>query len=275
MPPTYIFTTTPYAKEEIPLGSLVPDIRYPNEDIIKVSVAQKDFSTVIDKDFRGVVEEESQSILQGTIAAVWKTICSIFWQIESKCNFQISAEEARLYSLAQPKAVFEKLCESDHVRKFLQDCHKERVKPVFVIGYRTLVDAKLVQIDRNVSTTSGSGQVNGDGVGNVSDDAARARIDIGREVKDGGSLEFQASGERIFAINYRKVDIKVRSSDLVPSLERQTPTSWLIFSKTRGRPDREAEVIQVSLDDVDYVGESDVVFKNNEASFISLHKDDD
>jgi hypothetical protein len=274
MPATFIFTTSAWPKEAIPLGSIVPDIRYPNEDIIKSTVTKKDYIVTIDQNFSAVVDEESQSNLEGTIAAVWAVVCSIFWKIEKTCSFQILAEEGRLYALSQPAAVFEKLCELDHVREFFRNCHRDRrIKPAFVTGYRTLLDAKVVQKDRNVSIASGFGEVGSGGNWNTLDDAARSGIEMGREVKGGSSLECQMKGERIFAINYRKVLIKVTNSEPVPTLERQTPTSWLIFSKTRGRPAGEAEVIQVSLDDMDFVEGSDIVFEDVDGLFISLPED--
>jgi hypothetical protein len=273
MPATYIFTTSAWSKEAIPLGSFVPDIRYPNEDIIKSTVAKKDFIVTVDQDFSAVVDEESQSKLEGTIAAVWAVVCSIFWNVEKLCSFQISAEEARLYTLSQPAAVFEKLCELDHVREFFRNCHRDRgIKPAFVTGYRTLTNAKVVQKDGNVSIAYGNGEAGSGGNGNALD-AAQSRIEIGRQVKGGSSLECQMKGERIFAINYRKILIKVTNSAPVPSLERQTPTSWLIFSKTRGRPAGEAELMQVSLDDMDTVEGSDLVFEDVDGSFITLPED--
>lgn len=201
MPATYIFTTSAWSKEAIPLGSMLPDIRYPNEDIIKSTVTKKDFTVTVDQNFNGVVDEESQSNLEETIAAVWAVVCSIFWKVEKMFSFQISAEEARLYTLSQPAAVFEKLCELDRVREFFRDCHWDReIKPAFVTGYRTLTNAKVVQKDRSVSIASGNGEAGSGGNGNALD-AARSRIEIGREVKGGGSLECQMKGERIFALS--------------------------------------------------------------------------
>ena len=95
MSATYIFTTSPWSKEAIPLGSIVPDRRYPNEDIIKGTVTEEDFSVIIDNNFRGVVDKGSQTILQGTISAFLLTICSIFWKVESIGSFEISAEIGR------------------------------------------------------------------------------------------------------------------------------------------------------------------------------------
>ncbi|KIW09714.1 hypothetical protein PV08_12057 [Exophiala spinifera] len=274
MSATYIFTTSPWSKEAISLGSIVPDRRYPNEDIIKGTVTEEDVSVTINNDFKGVIDNGSQTILRGTIAALWMTICSIFWKVESTGSFEISAKEARLYSLSQPTAVFQKLCELEHVRKFFQDCHRQEITPAFITGYRTLTDAKLLQKGQSVSTASGSTDVKTGGIGNAPSDAMRSTVQVGQEINDGRCLEYQTKGEAIFAINFRKILIKVRRSELVPSLERQTPTSWLIFSNVRGKQVGEAEVIQVSLDTSGVVKGSVLVFADADGSFISLSKGD-
>ncbi|KIW88542.1 uncharacterized protein Z519_10588 [Cladophialophora bantiana CBS 173.52] len=274
MSATYIFTTSPWSKEAISLGSIVPDRRCPNEDIIKGAVTEEDVSVTVNNNFKGVIDNGSQTILRGTIAALWLTICSIFWKVESTGSFEISAKEARLYSLSQPTAIFQKLCELDHVRKFFQDCHRQEITPAFVTGYRTLTDAKLLQKGQSVSTASGSGDVKTGGIGNDPSDAVRSTVQVGREMNDGRCLEYQTKGEAVFAINFRKILIKVRKSELVPSLERQTPTSWLIFSNVRGKQVGEAEVIQVSLDTSGVVKESVLVFEDADGSFLSLSKRD-
>ena len=70
---TFILTSAHYAKEDVPLASLVPDIRYPNQDALtKIEVRElDDYSGNIDKEFQLPQNFESKSFFKAAIAGIF------------------------------------------------------------------------------------------------------------------------------------------------------------------------------------------------------------
>ncbi|EPS29036.1 hypothetical protein PDE_03982 [Penicillium oxalicum 114-2] len=275
MPSTYIFTASPYTKDEVPLGSIVPDILYPNEDAIKPLLTDNDFfSSARDSDLSAHVYEDSFKYLQGTLLAVWKTLCSIFWRVESARNFEVTAEKGYTYSLKEPKRFFAVLVQKEQgVREFLEECYKERLRPVLIVGYRTLLNAKLVHADNGSLTVSASGQVTAGGGSDVSNDSTGAHIEVGHGQKAGEGVTLRLDGERIFAIKFRAINIRIVQGDMVTSLERSNPNSWRIFPQTRGKTEK-AEVIEALLEESDFAGEGEVVLNGDEETFVKQVQED-
>jgi hypothetical protein len=225
------------------------------------------------------VDEESLGHLQGTLIAVWKIICSIFWRGERTRKFTVTAEKGYTYSLKEPKTFFATLLEDEQssspsLRELLEKWHDDGLQPVMIVGCRTLVDAKLVQADKSVLAISASGQVAGGG-GNVSNDPAGAHIQAGHEHKTGECLTLRMDGERVFAIRYRAINTGYVGNEMVASLELSNPNTWRIFPQTRGRPAENAEVMEALLEESDYTVEGELFLNGDEETFVKLVGDEE
>jgi hypothetical protein len=70
---------------------------------------------------------------------------------EMSNSFQALANESRSYTPLQPKVLFERLCALEKVREWLKMGYIDKQDTYFVIGYRTLLNAKLVRQDQHSS----------------------------------------------------------------------------------------------------------------------------
>jgi hypothetical protein len=138
---TSIFTSAPLSKDDVKLASLVPDKRYPHMDALITELKltpDEDYANNLDKNFSGRVSGESNSFFKLAITR----FLSAKLEIEMFKTYHVTAKEARIYELREPKAIFRKLCELDTVKKWLQDGYIDKQKTYFVIGYRTLLNAR-------------------------------------------------------------------------------------------------------------------------------------
>lgn len=166
---TFILTRTPYTRSDVPLGSLVPDKRYPHQDgLVKIDVREgEDYLVDIDKNFQGWVNLQSGGSFR---EAVGRIISATTGRVTDS-SYYVKAELARLYALRQPKAIFKTLCEMADVREWLEEGYKDKQNSYLIVGYRTLLDATLFGPSKHTS-------------------------------------EQEIVGERIYAICYRKVRYK-------------------------------------------------------------------
>lgn len=201
--------STPYSKNAVPLASLVPDIRYPHMDALaNIDVKEgEDYLVDIDMNFDGRVHVESDSFFKAAITRMF----SAEWEKDSRSTFNVTAKEARIYALRRPKDIFKRLCELEAVRKWLQEGYLDKQKSYLVVGYRTLLNAKLIRQDQSSTKVAGQARVPVGAVAGV-DPTPTGEMDVqagvGHEHRAGGEGEFETIGERIYAICYRKVGFK-------------------------------------------------------------------
>jgi len=278
---TFIFTSTPYAKSAVPLASLVPDKRYPHMDALsKIEVKEgDDYSVTIDKNFNGRVHIESDSFFKATITRIF----SVEWEKETTDTFHVTAEEGRVYALRQPKAIFKKLCALEDVRKWLEEGFVDKQKTYLVIGYRTLLDAKLVRQTERSTNIAAQGRAPIGAPAEV-DPTPTSEMDTqaagGHRNRAGGAGEFETNGERIYAICYRKVGFKFFEGIDIAFLE--SGNRWKSFSKTRGKTqgEVEGEVVEADIEEEDEGGVGQIELfatTDGEERFVFLcpNEDDD
>ncbi|KAK4960804.1 hypothetical protein LTR66_012869, partial [Elasticomyces elasticus] len=251
---TFVFTSAPSAKEDVLLASLIPDKRYPGEDALAVLRLdeEKDVTVRVDKNFKGRMDTGSDSFFKAMVTRLF----SMSWESETNSNFQVSADEGRIYALRQPKALFKQLCTLAKVRKWLQEGYLDKQDTYFVIGYRTLLNAKLIRQDQHSSKVSAQGQVPIGAAGGVDptpEGGMNVEVAGGHGQTAGGEGEFETLGERIYAICYRKVDLKFFEG--VDSAFLKSGNHWKSFSKTRGNASAEDETLEADIEDEDYRGD--------------------
>jgi len=136
-------------------------------------------------------------------------------------TFNVIADEARVYSLLYPKTVFKTLCDDEEVQRWLQDGYQDKQSSYLVVGYRTLLNARLTSRTHSSSTRQ-------------------------------GNRNFETTGERIYSICYRKVRYKFIQSSVEPAL--QSGKRWKSYFKIRGA--KHDEYCEVDLEDEDTDGGS-------------------
>lgn len=241
---TFIFTTTPLPKDSVALASLIPDKRSPDQDALQqIQVQLTDFSISDDMDFKGRMDAQSDTL----------------FKYEKSDNFHVTASLARNYILRQSQLMFEKLCKEETVKIWLEKNFKRNPKIYFVVGHRTLLDAKLPQKEQHNAEISGRARAP---IGAAVDLTPTGKLDLevgeGQEKTASGEAGFEAAGECIFAIGYRRVGFKshkgVDSASLLGS-------HWFSFSKSREKGPEE-EVVEVDIESEDD-GEGDFAYMSS------------
>jgi hypothetical protein len=270
MPSTYVFTLSPYNKSDIPLGGIVIDAKVPTQDFIGQTAPDQNISMSIDENFTGNAQNESKTSFQWLISM----IMSIFWNVESEDSLEVTADEARIYSLLQQKAVFEELCAQEETQQWLKYCCREGENPMFVVGYRTLLNAKLVRKTHYDTSIAGKVQVSPALAAGLPDSDA-TRVEASASYHDGskGTLEFDARGERVFAICYRKIKFRYHSGKVDVSLRKGN--LWKL-SSNRGKVSEDVKLVEAVLEDESGWAENEVSSKIEIADdiFVSLLKED-
>ncbi|KAK6526092.1 hypothetical protein TWF281_011130 [Arthrobotrys megalospora] len=200
-----------YAKEDISLGSLIPDRRYPNQDALaELNLEEwKDYSISIDRNFSDFIKSNAKSN-----SGFKKAISKIFLSPAVKevgGDVQVLAEESRVYMMRQPRNIFKQLSMLPSVREWLTDYYSNSEEVYFVIGYRTLINAQFVGADLKIDRRSRVGR---------SHPGAR------------DNYRYETTGERIYAICFRKVNFTRLKNGEVGILD--STNYWKTFSEERG-----------------------------------------
>jgi len=187
-------------------------LRHPNQDSLrKIDVVEgTDYSVNVDLNFSGRMAIPSSSIFKNAVMRLFGA---------ADDTFSVTADEARVYSLLQPKTVFKVLCDDNEVKKWLQDGYQDKQDSYLVIGYRTLLNAVLISRNHPSSTTQ-------------------------------RNRNFETTGERIYSICYRKVRYRFIQSSVEPALH--SGNRWKSYFKIRGA--KEEEYCEVDLEDEDTDG---------------------
>jgi hypothetical protein len=249
-PSTFILASAPYAKDDVPLAGLVPDKRYPHQDVLSVIQVEegKDYSVRIDKALNEYIHAESKSFFKTMITR----LLSASVDIQMNSSFQVSSAEGRVYELLQPKTLFKQLSAREEVQRWLEDGYTDGQDIYFITGYRTLLNGKLVHKEGHTSNFSVGCQFPAGLAGGV-DPTPEGEMDVGMAAElrrtAGGDGNLETQGERIYAICYRKVAFKFfKGADKV---FLKTGNRWKPFFKTRSTDPAMDEVIEVVIEDKD------------------------
>ncbi|KAK6537567.1 hypothetical protein TWF694_011749 [Orbilia ellipsospora] len=192
---TFMITSRLYPKEDISLASFIADRRYPNQDALVVTSANstpdkvlnisleegRDYSITSDKNFSQYVG--TQTTKDSSLKkAMSKLFLKPMFQVDGE--MQVFAEESRVYTLRQPQALFQRMYEDPDTRKRLQSFCSKSKKVHFITGFRTLVNARFMGKEKRAPQFS--------------------RL----PPKLAGDPLYQTTGERIYAICYRKVNLR-------------------------------------------------------------------
>ncbi|KAG5747454.1 hypothetical protein H9Q69_000423 [Fusarium xylarioides] len=238
---TFVLTNSPYTKSQIALASFVPNVKQPHQDTERpYQVKDTDYTIQPDSAFNFIISNASESHLR----VLATRLLSLSASLNKEDTLQVTAEKGYIYSINDPKKLFNKIVfddeESEEIQRWLEDCKQSGIKPRFVVGYRTFIDGHLtVGAERGRSAGAGvnipSGTVMGDvtGIGDV-------------DVSIGYSNARQTSGamttldERIYAICYRKVKLAQRKGKGLALLD--SDNVWESFAaSTRGDEEDEED----------------------------------
>lgn len=259
------FSTAPYTLSDIPLGSLVPNVRYPNQDALSVLTAKldTDYTARDQQHFKGLLDRTSDFTLRAQITR----LLSIPRSKSDSGSIEVQAERGILYELTQPKIFFRLACAEPKVRTWLQEGLQEKLESYFVVGLRTFHDATVghkakLESQTKVDGSAPIGEVveanTGVGVGDAAD------ISMGKDKDKAQKSEetFATPGEYIYAICYRRIILRTKS---VSTASLDKTNEWKLYSETREDDPSSSlqEACEADLEDEDFIGENaDMIFED-------------
>ncbi|KAF1938275.1 hypothetical protein EJ02DRAFT_458028 [Clathrospora elynae] len=250
------FTTVPFELDQIPVGSLVPNLIEPDVDIWSPppNLDHKTLSVRRNphNDFRSAFGRGSKSDILANLTKYFKATC----EISKSADLNINAESGFEYKFLQPQDAFNTICALPSTRQWIQrEMEKPAHKISFITGYRTFVNAEIRVGTTRQLNTNVEGEVPvgmSAGIPKVGD-TLDAKLAAGRESHALANEAMKVPGERIFLLYYREVKFHFwRPSAENPLLA--SDTRWLEITGKENRSDGKSE------DDVECI-EADIVDK--------------
>ena len=271
-----VFSSVPFSTSDIPLGSLVPDPRYPNQDALSVlTVEDTEISVRPQKDFRGFLKSDATLSFQAQITR----LLLLSRDKADTGTLDLSAKEGKIYELKAPKILFHKLCKEERVRTWLREGIEDNQDAYFVTAVRTFVDAtvnKGAQLEKAIELKGGLpvGEIVTNTMGIPVGDSVDVSTSFRNTQKKSGEDSYRMEGEYIFAIGYRKVILKKLEGD---EAKLGRDNIWRLWSDTRvgvsTNVESEHEVFEIDIEDTDTDGRAfigSVGDGNSHTSIVSL-----
>lgn len=234
MPLTFTFASTPFSKDAITLGSLIPDKRYPDLNaLIKYDIKKEDFTQVVDQNFEDYIRLGSHSSFKAALTKLFTASLSL----SSTEDIQFSSKYARKYMLRSPRDVLKILCEDSEVQRWLEEGYENNDKTYYIIGFRTLWNAKLIDRsfnDRGIQAKAEIPVGAAAGIEAVSQGMMDVTAEVSHSHDEDRGQNYEATGERIYAICYQKVELKL-DSGIFESAKPDKDIKWRSYSNTKSK----------------------------------------
>lgn len=216
----------------IRLGRLVLNAKIPDQDFcdpLSSRPLREEYNISHQKDFAETWKFSENSKLRSILTA----ILPISWGAQNEGITTLNASQITTYRLENSGVWFEEACAQPGIHAWLEDAMNNRKNIYLVVGFRIIEDVKLV---RNVSgaTTKGvavtipvlsptTGISSVDTV--LSSPESKVGVEGLRDVSYTQSRVFDAPGEFIFAVQYRKVKFRWLSSQTINKTALEN-TKW-------------------------------------------------
>lgn len=251
MSPQTVLGLSSFAREDIQLASLIPDIKDIDLDSLEsVLPLQSDDFTVRDvHDFTSFFNGHSDSTFQAFLAQIarWTT------QRATDANTTLTAHKGHIYTLRKPNLWFRRLCETEEVREWLQEQIEDgNDTAYFVIGLHTLFDAATSEglalasenrgaisasiADSNLPLVAGSG-------------AGQVGFSAGLERSGNTTRSCTLPGEQVFAVRLKRVILRTWRTQDVGKVQLEQHSHWVMASDNRAADEGDSEVLEAFLED--------------------------
>lgn len=210
MSPQTVLGLSSFAREDIQLASLIPDIRDIDLDSLEsvLPLQNHDFTVRDVDDFTSVFNGHSDNNFQGFLAQIarWTT------QRTKDANITLTAHKGRIYTLRKPKVWFRRLCEREEVREWLQEQIEDgNDTAYFVVGLHTLFDAATSEGLALASENRGdiSGPISDSNLPLVASSGA-GQVGFAADLERSGSTTRSCTlpGEQVFAVRLKSVILR-------------------------------------------------------------------
>jgi hypothetical protein len=245
-----ILTNVPLNFDDVKLGSLVPNPKYPHQDAcVGKAVTPVDYSARKRKTVSTRLDSTHDRTLSGYVTTLFSTCHSA----SGESHFELSAPEGIVYELRNPKTWFRELCTLPDVRTWLEATIDEGEDTYLVIGLRTLRDARITQHDQTSRSTeleakAPVGEAVGAAVGGSVGGAADAGLALKFAEEKGKNEAGELEDERIYAVGFRRIKHHWYHKASVDTVILDSLNIWEPFSDIRTGIE-DGKLLQVDIDD--------------------------
>ncbi|KAH6702787.1 hypothetical protein BKA61DRAFT_619569 [Leptodontidium sp. MPI-SDFR-AT-0119] len=228
-------------RNAVQLGRLVTNIHDPVQDFYQpdpMPLARDAISTQRLENFSTILENTKGS----SLSAFLTQMLSGTWSVSKGVTTDIAATTYETQQLGNCEELLHSTCKLASARSWLERAARRKRDVYIICGLKILVDARIQQSLVKSSDRGGSVQVPGAlitaaaGVPIPLDDTLDVGVErtLKKDTREKG--EYLASGEHVFAIQYRKVKMGRFSTKGVDQAYLLGGSRWKIYLSTRGGP---------------------------------------
>ncbi|RPB12001.1 hypothetical protein P167DRAFT_536148 [Morchella conica CCBAS932] len=245
---TSVFQASLLPLSAVQLGRLIVNIKAPHEEYVDPPTpSPPEITKNPQHNFTELRTSSNAFKLRGRLTQ----LLSASYEHESKHQIDLSAKIAYTYALCNSRTWFEAACAHHSIRQWLQGAIEDGDSVYLVTGYHTVVDARF---GTGVSSTSMDRQqvsmpIDATGLPSVQGMDMTAGLDTTHKLCRGFARTFEAPGEQVYALQYRKVVFRWFSSK---KIEKATlkENQWRVYAG-RGSADRNdsnsSDIVEASL----------------------------
>lgn len=252
MPSTVLLSSFLLPHKSVELGRLVLNAKQPQQDFFEpTAVGTDQIAVSVQQNFAEIQLEAKATNLRSILTQL---VTTSHGKHGSRAA-QLEALRATTYHLVNSGAWFDRLCGMTETRKWLEKAFEQGKNVYLVVGYHTVFDAHFRQQNlgllRNSARIRGPSEVlvNGGVRGFTPGSAGEVGLGVTRREFYGHQRYFTAPGERIYAVQYRKVKFRWFSSRNVDRAFLEQNNRWKVFWEVRGQVNDEDDVVEAYVYD--------------------------
>lgn len=255
MSPLSLLLNHPLSRDAVALGRFVVNPEYPDEEYAQPQSVPETGQQPLSNLHYMAGTHQSASFRQKILE-----LLSLSASISTDTSTHLASHHFVSYQLRRSDTYFRNACGEMEVRRWLEERARRRFGRVFFIcGFKTMHDASTRQLrDRDtafgVEVAVPASMVVGAVTGAPLPIPNQMDVDVvgfGGERRNATheSIDFDAPGEQVFAIQYRRVNFSWFSADKIEKAQLEAGNRWRLYGVTRGNEDE--DVIQAVLTDAD------------------------
>lgn len=234
---TSLILDKPIPRDFVELGRLVLDPKYPNQDFCQPSLPS-DVATQRFENFQETLERSRNTQLEIKLLSLLSLTPSAL----RKSSTTITSRLCVIHQLREPNAYFTAACGEKSVRSWLEEGSRSLYDNVYLVcGFKTLTDAEVAVSRSNGAEVEVSAGVSASLLTAAAGVPLPILTDSGLDLSVGfssanersGSSGYTATGEHVYAVQYRKIKFSMFSSRKTEKAYLERGNRWKSFVGAR------------------------------------------
>ena len=246
------------ARDAVDLGRLVLDLNSPEQDYFDPKFPIDSEAIIVRQqlNFSEILQHTRGSKLHGFLTTI---LTNSYFKRDEK-QLSISSLRNTTYQLKNSSNVFERICEINLAKKWIEKAIGRGCSVYMVVGIQTLLDAELSERNVKANGRAIDGMLP---VNSVVSTAAGIPMPLmnflgagggASRSENGGTLtNFIADGEQVYAVQYRKINFLWYSSKKLDNATLEKGNRWKVYWLRSG-----GDEVEVDDEDDEDVVEAEV-----------------